>query len=172
MEIDKEKSFGTDNAYFDTDKLETQSYEATLFGSCLHAGLNIIEYKNDATIKMAEKHMMAHFGALVSDTQMNLAYDYINRVYNNTVWQELFKGRVFKERRIGENNTLYAVDIYSELDNKVILMDYKTGFIDDSRIRDYADKLRKYADILRKIYNKQVETYIFHIESNQVILTQ
>ena len=172
VEIEKEKFFGTDNAWFDTDKKETQSYEATLFGSCLHAGLNILEYKNDATIKMAEKHMMAHFGALLSENNMNLICEYIKKVYNNTAWQKLFTGRVFKERRIGENNTLYAVDIYSELDDKIILMDYKTGFLDNNRINDYSDKLRKYANILRKIYNKQVETYIFHIESNQVILTQ
>lgn len=172
VEIEKEKFFGTDNAWFDTDKQETQSYEATLFGSCLHAGLNILEYKNDATIKMAEKHMKAHFGALLSENNMNLICEYIKKVYNNTAWQKLFTGRVFKERRIGENNTLYAVDIYSELDDKIILMDYKTGFLDNNRINDYSDKLRKYANILRKIYNKQVETYIFHIESNQVILTQ
>lgn len=172
VEINKEKTFGVEQAYFEVDNKETISYEATLLGSCLHAGLNMLEYNSEASLISAKKHILAHYGALISEDKMNTIISQLSSVYNNKNWQKLFSGRVFKERHIGINNSLYAVDIYSEFDDKIILMDYKTGVIDEDRLNDYSDKMRKYASILQKVYNKNVETYIFHIESGNIKLTK
>ena len=172
VEIEKEKSFGIEQAYFDDENKETLSYEATLFGSCLHAGLNMLDYNNASSLLAAQKHIKAHYGALLSENNMELITKHLHNVYNNKKWQELFKGRVFKERHIGINNSLYAVDIYSEFDDKIILMDYKTGHIDEKRMEEYSKKMRKYSSILEKVYNKKVETFIFHIETGEIILTK
>ena len=99
---------------------------------------------------------------------LNIINSHIDNVFSNEKWQALFKGRVFKERHIGENNSLYAVDIYSEFDDKIVVMDYKTGYIDKQRLSEYGNQLKNYASILKKVYDKKVETYIYHIETGEI----
>lgn len=172
VEINKEKSFGIEQAFFDNENNETISYEATLFGSCLHAGLSILDYNKKSSLDTALNHIKAHYGALISENNIEIIKTHLHNVYNNKKWQELFSGRVFKERYIGINNSLYAVDIYSEFNDKITLMDYKTGMLDENRLNEYSKKMRIYASILEKVYNKKVDTYIFHIETGEIKLTK
>lgn len=169
VDIDREKSFSIDHVeYNKTNDKETQSFEATLFGSCLHAGLNMLDFNNKESLTVAKNHILAHYGALISNDTLNIINSHIDNVFSNEKWQALFKGRVFKERHIGENNSLYAVDIYSEFDDKIVVMDYKTGYIDKQRLSEYGNQLKNYASILKKVYNKKVETYIYHIETGEI----
>ncbi len=162
--IDKEKELINTKAFYSKNEDITYDYFAALAGSCLHTGLFILEYGKKETIKLAEKYMYIKYGSALSDETFNTIKKYIVTVYNNKIWQSLFTGRVFKERHIGSNNSLYSVDIYSEMEDKVIIMDYKTGVINDMILEKYKQQLFKYAEILKKIYNKQVECHILHME--------
>ncbi len=173
VNINKEKSYTTDLAFFNdlNDNGMTYSYEASLFGSCLHDGLYLLEYGKEESIAAAEKFITTRYAALINEKDLNTIKDYFKKVYNNKKWQHLFQGRVFKERRIGINNGLYSVDIYSEFDDKLIIMDYKTGAINHERKEDYKKQLNTYAVILSKLHKKKAECYIFHLDSDIIDVT-
>lgn len=168
--IDKPKELINNITFYKNDNPLVYDYYSTLIGSCLHAGLFMLEYGNEETLKIAEKYMYSKYGYALDDETFSNIKSYLIKVYNNKTWQSLFKGRVFKERHIGKNNRLYSVDIYSELENKIIIMDYKTGFINDNILDSYKNQLQNYSDILKKIYNKKTECYIFHMEKGIMAL--
>ncbi len=162
--INKEKKLIETKAFYSKKENVTHDYLSALTGSCLHAGLFMLEYGKEETIALAEKCMFAKYGSALDNKTFAEIKKQLHTVYNNKQWQQLFNGRVFKERRIGENNNLYSVDIYSEMDDKIVIMDYKTGTLNDKMLDDYKKQLFKYAEILNKLYNKKTECCIFHME--------
>ena len=124
----------------------------------------MLEYGKKETLNLALNYMNSKFGSQIDDNSFKLILKYLDTVYNNKSWQNLFKGRVFKERRIGNDNNLYSVDIYSEMEDKIVIMDYKTGTLNDNILNEYKKQLYKYADILKKLYNKKTECCIFHMD--------
>lgn len=162
--INKEKKLIETKAFYSKKENVTHDYLSALTGSCLHAGLFMLEYGKEETIALAEKCMFAKYGSALDNKTFAEIKKQLHTVYNNKQWQQLFNGRVFKERRIGENNNLYSVDIYSEMDDKIVIMDYKTGTLNDKILDDYKKQLFKYAEILKKLYNKKTECCIFHMD--------
>lgn len=162
--INKEKKLIETKAFYSKKENVTHDYLSALTGSCLHAGLFMLEYGKEETIALAEKCMFAKYGSALDNKTFAEIKKQLHTVYNNKQWQQLFNGRVFKERRIGENNNLYSVDIYSEMDDKIVIMDYKTGILNDKMLDDYKKQLFKYAEILKKLYNKKAECCIFHMD--------
>lgn len=162
--INKKQKLIETKAFYSKKENITHDYLSALTGSCLHAGLFMLEYGKEETIALAEKCMFAKYGSALDDKTFAEIKKHLHTVYNNKQWQQLFNGRVFKERRIGENNNLYSVDIYSEIDDKIVIMDYKTGTLNDNMLDEYKKQLFKYAEILKKLYNKKTECCIFHME--------
>lgn len=164
INIEKQKALINTKAFYSKKENITHDYLSALAGSCLHAGLFILEYGKEETISLAEKSMYAKYGYSLDDKTFADIKKQLLAVYNNKKWQQLFNGRVFKERRIGEDNNLYSVDIYSEMEDKIVIMDYKTGTLTNKILDEYKKQLFKYAEILKKLYNKQTECCILHIE--------
>ena len=162
--INKEKKLIETKAFYSKKENVTHDYLSALTGSCLHAGLFMLEYGKEETIALAEKCMFAKYSSALDNKTFAEIKKQLHTVYNNKQWQQLFNGRVFKERHIGENNNLYSVDIYSEMDDKIVIMDYKTGTLNDKMLDDYKKQLFKYAEILKKLYNKKTECCIFHMD--------
>ncbi|MCX4360528.1 UvrD-helicase domain-containing protein [Mucispirillum schaedleri] len=164
ININKQKELIDTKAFYSRKEDITFNYLSALAGECLHAGLFMLEYGREETISIAEKCMYAKYGSALDDKTFADIKKYILTVYNNTQWQQLFNGRVFKERRIGKDNNLYSVDIYSEMEDKLVIMDYKTGALNDKILDEYKKQLFTYKEILKKLYNKKTECCIFHIE--------
>lgn len=162
--INKERKLIETKAFYSKKENVTHDYLSALTGSCLHAGLFMLEYGREESILSAEKCMYAKYGSALDEKTFADIKKQLLTVYNNKQWQQLFNGRVFKERRIGENNNLYSVDIYSEMEDKIVIMDYKTGTLNDNILNEYKKQLYKYADILKKLYNKKTECCIFHVD--------
>ena len=162
--INKERKLIETKAFYSKKENVTHDYLSALAGSCLHAGLFMLEYGREESILSAEKCMYAKYGSALDEKTFADIKKQLLTVYNNKQWQQLFNGRVFKERRIGENNNLYSVDIYSEMEDKIVIMDYKTGTLNDNILNEYKKQLYKYADILKKLYNKKTECCIFHMD--------
>lgn len=162
--INKERKLIETKAFYSKKENVTHDYLSALAGSCLHAGLFMLEYGREESILSAEKCMYAKYGSALDEKTFADIKKQLLTVYNNKQWQQLFNGRVFKERRIGENNNLYSVDIYSEMEDKIVIMDYKTGILNDNILNEYKKQLYKYADILKKLYNKKTECCIFHMD--------
>lgn len=162
--INKERKLIETKAFYSKKENVTHDYLSALAGSCLHAGLFMLEYGREESILSAEKCMYAKYGSALDEKTFADIKKQLLTVYNHKQWQQLFNGRVFKERRIGENNNLYSVDIYSEMEDKIVIMDYKTGTLNDNILNEYKKQLYKYADILKKLYNKKTECCIFHVD--------
>ena len=65
------------------------------------------------------------------------------------------------------------IDLYAILDNKIILVDYKTDYITDEKIfiKKYSNQLRIYKKALEDALNKEVsEVYIYSLYLNKEIL--
>lgn len=164
INIEKERKLIDTKAFYSKKENITHNYLSALAGSCLHAGLFMLEYGKEETIALAEKCMLAKYGSALDVKTFAEIKKQLHTVYNNKQWQQLFNGRVFKERRIGKDNSLYSVDIYSEMEDKIVIMDYKTGTLNDKILNEYKKQLFKYAEILKKLYNKKTECCILHME--------
>lgn len=158
---------------FKRDEFHKQSFEGEIFGSALHEGLRFLDGNNRNSIDTAINKIKNNYELLLNEESMSTIKHYIENIFNNTTWLNLFEGHVFKERSIGKtvNKTkeLYAIDVYSIIDNKkIILCDYKTGNIDE-HLDKYKNQVLKYAEILRDLYEiHDIEQYLINFYNGKI----
>lgn len=154
---------------YNAQKNGADNYHSVLFGTAVHNALFVLDYNNKNSIDRALNHTYSRYKAMLTDSDMESIKNYINEIYNNTQWQNMFKGRVFKERKGIFNNGLYSIDIYSILNNDhIILADYKTGSI-ENKLEGYKQQMDTYTKIIYNWYNcKKIDKIIFNLHNNKV----
>lgn len=152
------------------EKEELLNFNATAFGSFLHKAAFYLENDVEDAINKA----MVSNGAFISNNDINEIKIYLEALLSNSHWKSMFNGHIFRERKIGiEHTDNYSIiDFYSVFDDRVELIDYKTGEITTEQEEDYKKQIRSYANLLKKIYQLPVNKslYKFHNKKLQVIL--
>lgn len=155
------------------EKINTQreiqgDYKNAAFGTALHMGAFLLSGFTEADIDKTFLQTIAVSGAPLSIDEKDELKNYLKLLATNHEWQKLFNGTVFRERKIGLKGELNSIDFYSIISNKIILIEYKTGEINDETMIKYENQLDKYAAILKKLYNLKVEKFIYHFHKNQL----
>lgn len=146
----------------------TLSFAASIFGTALHDTLFLLDPRNEKSKDAAIKHTIAHYGAMLNESNKEDLHKYTELIYLNKIWRGLFNGKIFKEKKSGINGSLVSIDIYSVFEDKIILADYKTGEINENVMAEYKAQLDKYETILNKLYKKPAEKIIFHFFDNKI----
>jgi len=82
----------------------------------------------------------------------------------------LYKGRVFKEKHFTSDGSLFIIDFFSIFNDKIILIDYKTGIDIPEYQNKYAKQLKQYSKILKNLYKKEVESYLIYLDIDKIDL--
>lgn len=154
---------------YNAQKSGAENYHSVLFGTAVHNALFILDYNNKESINTALNHTYARYKSMLTDNDMDNIKNYINEIYNNSIWQSMFKGRVFKERKGIYNNGLYSIDIYSIINkDHIILADYKTGSL-ENKLAGYKQQLETYEKIIYDWYKcKKIDKIIFNLNDNKI----
>lgn len=93
----------------------------------------------------------------------------LKKFYKTDLFKEIKKGKIYKEYEFITSNNVGIIDMFSILDDKIILVDYKLKNIDDEA---YVEQLKVYESYLKEKFNKPVEVYLYSIllgEFNRII---
>lgn len=143
-------------------------YKSAAFGTALHMGAFLLSGFDDDDVEKTFFQTIAISGATLPIDEKNEIKNYLKLLAANHEWQRLFTGTVFRERKIGQEGALNSIDFYSITDNKIVLIEYKTGEINAETQKKYKDQLNYYASMLNKLHNLKVEKFIYHFHNNKL----
>lgn len=136
-------------------------YKSAAFGTALHTGAFLLTGSGD-NLHDAFLGAVALSGATLGDKEKSELKNYLELLAANNHWQGLSEGKVFRERKVGLKGSLKSIDFYSDMGDKIVLIDYKTGEIAPETLDKYKKQLDYYSAILKNIYKKHVEKFIYH----------
>ncbi len=150
------------------DEFDDIDFQAINFGNALHKALMLVNGCEQIDIDEAIAVSLAQHGFYLTDVDKKRLEIYVKKAINSCVWVELMKGQVFRERKFTDNNRLYSIDVYSVFDDKVMLLDYKTGKLTDDKLHNYGNQLDGYAGVLSKVYERQIEKRLLNFDDEEV----
>lgn len=145
----------------------SMDYKSAAFGTALHTGAFLLNGSGD-NLHDAFLGAVALSGATLDNKEKTQLNNYLKQLAANTHWQGLFHGSVFRERKVGMKGSLKSIDFYSDMGNKIVLIDYKTGEITPETLDKYKKQLGYYSVILKNIYQKNVEKFIYHFHEGKL----
>ncbi len=75
------------------------------------------------------------------------------------------RGKVYVEKEfVDKEGNLLRLDRLIISDNKVVVVDYKTG----DKVQSYKEQMKRYGDVVREIYGLPVECYILYFDRVEV----
>lgn len=75
-------------------------------------------------------------------------------------------GKVFVEKEFVDfDGSVVRIDRVLILENKIIVIDYKTG----EKEEKYEEQLKRYGDLIKTIYKKPVECYILYFDTKDIV---
>lgn len=143
-------------------------YKSVAFGTAFHAGAFLLDGFSPQDAEAAFFQAMASYGAFLDGAEKEEIKNYLNTLASTKEWQELFQGRVFRERKTGIGGSLNSIDFYSILKNHVVIIEYKTGEIDEATKVKYAAQLDYYELILKKTYGLPIKKYVYYFHNGKL----
>lgn len=140
--------------------------KAVTFGSALHYGLEIgVGIVSDAI----QTCVRNQYGFLLGDHDQKVIDDRLARIMADPTLQSwCHNGIIFKERPLFYEGRLRVIDFYSVMDDKVVVVDYKSGGDHDV----YRQQLESYCEALNALYAKPCEGYLMFVSSHGVSLVR
>ncbi len=153
---DSTKAIITPSKHDTKIELSLEENMGTSYGTKVHRVMELIDLKDmdEEKIKM------------IDDSLSEKTISQILKIKDDPVFKEVLNGEIYKEVPFYRNDDVYIegiIDLTSILDDKVILVDYKTDNVESGEILidRYRDQIMIYKDILAKVYHKPVMAYIY-----------
>lgn len=144
------------------------NFEATSFGTFLHKSIFYLNGFTDNHINIAIHNASTSNGAFINEKQKLEIESYLKELTQNNHWQNIHNGTVFKERKVTYDNNYFIIDFYSIFDDKIELIDFKTGNISDEQEKEYINQINRYAKVLKNLYNLKVNKYIYNFKDKKL----
>ena len=95
----------------------------------------------------------------------SIAKKVIQKFLNNPLLANIKNGKIYKEYEFfdEETNTSGIIDLMIVYDNYIDIIDYKTKNIEDD---SYIKQLNIYATYIKRVFNKDVNTYLYSLLDN------
>ncbi len=150
-----------------SENSDLDSSKAMVFGTIFHKVIEDIVRTRDYSI--AKNHPML---GLLSKSQQEFVGNRIDKILNLEEFKNLLKSEIKTEVNIGVNINgeirVGRIDFMAVYDNKIVILDYKTGNHDKySKLPiSYIKQLLFYKDAISKIYkNHNIEAKILWVDS-------
>lgn len=140
---------------------ESRDYEAMLFGTALHYGLEMLERFDISSVALAMTALRNRYGQLLGAASLNQIEKRITDLIESEKFQELLSGAsISKEQSLSFDGELKQIDLLLEYDTHYLVIDYKSS-------RKYALKHQAqvglYKKAIEKITGKRVDAVILYL---------
>ena len=147
-----------------TTEDENLNFEGKSRGDIIHQVLSQIYHLNHFDKKLD----IAYDEGLINKKDLEI----ISSLKKNKEVTKFFnnKNKSFNEIEIlSDDGNTYRLDRVVETENKIYVLDYKTGKIVDYEHKKYLNKLDLYINLLKNIYDKPIIGHLIYVDLNKVI---
>lgn len=127
---------------------EDKDYDAILFGTALHYGLEMLDRFESASLTSAMHAVRNRYGHILSDTQFDRIASRIRQFIDNETIQTFLKDAKYtKEQPLCFEGEIKQIDLLLEYEEYCMVLDYKTS-------KKYSDEHRDQVEFYRKAIEK------------------
>jgi len=147
---------------------EEKDYEAILFGTALHYGLEMLGSFDETSLNTAMLALINRYGQQLSGTRLKEIEGRIKNLIVHSAFQQILDGaKITKEQSLSFEGELKQIDLLLEYEEHCLVVDYKSS-------KKYALKHRKqveqYQKAIEKITGKRTEGMIIYLEEEIELL--
>lgn len=164
----QESSFGAQEKKQKTEFIDNTNLEAKHFGLGLHYMLEIIEdfdLKHVESAYWAMKNRYEIF--LEPDTPMEIKNRVIKLLKYKPFLELIVDGKILKEQPISYKGELKIIDLFIELEENFIIIDYKSS---QKQQKEHIKQVLGYKNAMQKIVDKDVIAYLCYIRKDEIEL--
>ena len=147
---------------------QTHDYEAVLFGTALHYGLEMLDSFDTKSAQKALQAVCNRYGALLSAQELHDIGKRIERLCADKAFLSLIgDGKVHKEQPIVYEGGIKKIDLWVENETHNIIIDYKsTG----AREAQYQEQVALYTEAMQRITGKPGKGAIVYLLEEEIIV--
>lgn len=139
----------------------------TEYGKCFHEAVYLllggISYENVST------RLKAEYEIFIGEKSVELAFLSAKSVFNDDFMRTFENGLSFREQQLSDDSGMCVADYFSVFEDKIVLVDFKTGEQNGGLIKKYEKQVKRYSDILEKMYERPVEKYLCFADPDNVV---
>lgn len=160
-------NYGTQEV-LSAEEEEEKDFEAILFGTALHYGLEMLGSFDEVSLRAAMVALKNRFGQQVSETGFVEIEGRIKKLIADAAFRQILQGaKITKEQSLSFEGELKQIDLFLEYADHCLVVDYKSS-------RKYALKhekqVRHYQKAIENITGKRTEGMIVYLESEGIEL--
>ncbi len=145
----------------ETEDSELMDYNALNFGEALHYCLEMLDFKNPASINVAIQAVTNRYGSKLEPWQIKSIEKRANNLLTNQEFYGLIDGtKLLKEQPIVYKEKFYQLDLLAKGENKNIIFDYKSS---KNFAKKHTEQVANYVEALKSIAAKECEGYILYM---------
>ena len=151
-----------------TEKKESMKsdFSSIDFGLALHYMLEMLGKFDIKSVEVASLSMQNRFGTALCMEHLKDIKKRVVRLLKNSEFQALIKGaKLLKEQPLYHNGQRKQVDLLALLDDKVVVIDYKSSQELQSL---HVKQVSLYKSALEKIYGKECEAYLCYLRKDDI----
>ncbi len=165
----QERYYGSQDDLLSVVENEDLDYKAIEFGLALHYTLEMMETFEEEKIELAVSSTQNRYGAVLEEREFTDIKNRIARLIQNTPFQELCLGKIYKEKAISFEQKLRYIDLLIEKEDSWIIIDYKSAMRHTSSHLKQVDFYKK---AISKITGQKVSAYIAYLLEDDIKLIE
>ncbi len=145
----------------ETEESELMDYNALNFGEALHYCLEMLDFKNPASINVAIQAVTNRYGSKLETWQIKSIEKRAKNLLTNSEFYALIKGaKLLKEQPIVYKEKFYQLDLLAKGESINRIFDYKSS---KNFAKKHTEQVANYVEALKSIEGKECEGYILYM---------
>ncbi|MDR0453971.1 MAG: UvrD-helicase domain-containing protein [Deferribacteraceae bacterium] len=141
-----------------------EPYSSRFYGIFIHEIIYQMENFTPEALPPALKKALNRYGGYIAPSAAQTAEISINLLLVNKKWKEITDGAaIFREKSVFYDGRLLVIDLYAVKNDRLTVIDFKTGDPESNRHDEYAGQVKMYADALSKQYGMASEGYLLYL---------
>jgi ATP-dependent exoDNAse (exonuclease V) beta subunit len=145
------------------EEAQEWDYQAIAWGEAIHYALELATPFVKKEVILQSVH--SRFGWIIGEKK-GVISGIIDHYINDPFVSSLYEGDVHKEQPIVSDGKVFVIDFYSVFDDRVVVLDYKTG----GKKEEYRTQIANYMGMLKNIYHRPVEGWICYVKNKEIEL--
>ncbi|HSR73817.1 MAG TPA: RecB-like helicase [Sulfurovum sp.] len=147
---------------------EEKDYEAILFGTALHYGLEMLGSFDEASLNTAMLALKNRYGQQLSGTSLQEIEERMKNLIAHEVFQQILKGAIItKEQSLSFEGDLKQIDLFLEYEDRCLVVDYKSS---KKYALKHMNQVGYYQKAIENITGKRTEGMIIYLEAEGIEL--
>jgi len=147
---------------------EEKDYEAILFGTALHYGLEMLGSFDERSLNSAMLALINRYGQQLSDTRLKEIEGRMKNLIAHSAFQQILDGaKITKEQSLSFEGELKQIDLLLEYEDRCLVVDYKSS---KKYALKHINQVRYYQNAIENITGKRTEGMIVYLEAEGIEL--